>query len=402
MRLLFVTRRYWPAVGGIENVLRHVARELAERHELTVLAHRIDDGPHERLSDSLDPPPTFEPFYDGSVHVAPLHLPLVRRVAMWPLLGLAVPGLRRYAYGRPRVPAADLYARVAAPCMAQAVPAADIVHMWAGDLMASAAVRVARLLAAKAVITPFAHPGQWGTDPASARAYRSADRIFALLRADAAVYRELGVAEDRLRICGVCSPGVARGGGTRLRAERGISGGLVLFLGVRRAYKGHELLRQAAERLAERRPDLTFAFVGPGPTIDAAAGAHVIDAGMVDEDARAAWLEAADLVCLPSAFEIFPNTVLEAWSAGTPVLLSDIPPLRELVEQSGGGAVVARDPEALADAIVRLIDDRARLERMGAAGRARWASEYTPVAVAAAHERFYADAVGRAPPGRPA
>jgi glycosyltransferase involved in cell wall biosynthesis len=117
----------------------------------------------------------------------------------------------------------------------------------------------------------------------------------------------------------------------------------------------------------------------------------VIDAGSVGEDARAAWLDAADLVCLPSAFEIFPNTVLEAWSAGTPVLLSDIPPLRELVEQSGGGEVVARDPDALAGAIARLLDDPARLERMGAAGRARWASAYTPAAVAARHEQVYAE-----------
>jgi phosphatidyl-myo-inositol dimannoside synthase len=400
MRLLFVARRYWPAVGGIETLLRHVARELAERHELTVLAHRIDDGRHGRLSDSLDPPPTFEPFDDGPVHVAPLRLSAGRRAAMWPLVGLAVPGLRRYAYGPLRVSAAELYARAAAPPIAGGGPGAEVVHMWAGDLLASAAVRAARMLGAKAVVTPFAHPGQWGDDPASARAYRRADRILALLASDAAVYRDLGVAEDRLRVCGVCSPGVARDGGTRLRVEHGITGPLVVFIGVRRPYKGHDLLRQAAERLAATRPDVAFAFVGPGAPIAAAAGAHVIDAGPTDDEGRAAWLEAADLVCLPSAFEIFPNTVLEAWSAGTPVLLSDIPPLRELVEQSGGGEVVARDPEALAEGILRLIDDPARLERMGAAGRARWASAYTPAAIAARHEDIYAEALHEAGDGR--
>ena len=391
MRLLFVARRYWPAVGGIEILLRHVARELGERHELTVLAHRIDDGPHGRLSDSLDPPRTFEAFDDGPVHVAPLRISRGRRTAMWPLVGLATPGLRRYAYGRLRIPAAELYARVAAPPIARRRPGAEVVHMWAGDLLASAAVQAARLLGARAVITPFAHPGQWGTDPASVRAYWSADRIIALLESDAAVYRDLGVAEDRLRVCGVCSPGIARGGGPKLRAERGITGPLVVFIGVRRAYKGHDLLLQAAERLAETRHDVAFAFVGPGAPIAAAGRAHVIDAGPTSEDARADWLDAADLVCLPSAFEIFPNTVLEAWSAGTPVLLSDITPLRELVDQSGGGEVVARDPDALAEAIVRLIDDPARLERMGAAGRARWASAYTPAAVAARHEQLYAE-----------
>src|SRR5687767_14277257 len=119
MRLLFVARRYWPAVGGVESFLHDLARGLGERHDVTVLAHRIDDGPSERLTDSLRPPPTFEAFWDGPTRVEPLRVSLPRRAGMTPLVTQVVPVLRRYAYGRVRVPAAKLYAQLVAPEIAK-------------------------------------------------------------------------------------------------------------------------------------------------------------------------------------------------------------------------------------------------------------------------------------------
>jgi hypothetical protein len=59
MRLVFVARAYWPAIGGVEGFVGLLGRELAERHELTVLAQRIDREESNRLTDSLDPPPSF-------------------------------------------------------------------------------------------------------------------------------------------------------------------------------------------------------------------------------------------------------------------------------------------------------------------------------------------------------
>ena len=86
MRILFVARRYWPAIGGVESFLRQLARELATRHELTVIAHRIDNGPTDRLTDSLRPPPHFEPFDDGGVHVRPLRISPRDRLLLAPLV----------------------------------------------------------------------------------------------------------------------------------------------------------------------------------------------------------------------------------------------------------------------------------------------------------------------------
>jgi glycosyltransferase involved in cell wall biosynthesis len=393
MRLLFVARRYWPALGGAESFLRDLARELAQRHAVTVLAQRVDDGPATRLSDSLSPPPTFEPFEDGGVRVRPLTLSAARRAALAPLVHQVVPGFRRHAYGRVRVAAAALYARAVAPVIDAGDAAPDVIHMWGGDLIAAAACRAAGQRRIPCVITPFAHTQQYGTGPADVFAYRRADRVVALLETDAAVYRALGVPAARVVVSGVGSPGVPSGGGTALRRDRRIDGPLVVFLGVRRPYKGFRLVLEAAPLVHAARPDVRFAFVGPGPRVAEHDG--VIDAGVVDDAERGAWLDAADALCLPSEAEIFPVSFLEAWSVATPVIASDIPTLDELVRRSGGGVVCPRTAPAVAEAVLNLVADSARAAALGRAGHAYWSQHGTIEAAALRHDALYAELTGR-------
>ncbi len=385
-----MARRYWPAVGGVESFVRCLAQELGSRHEVTVLAQRIDNGPANRLTDSLSPPPRFDAFRDGPVLVRPLLIPPARRLLLFPLITQVLPGFRRYAYGRARLPAAALYALVVAPLIAKASRSADALHMWGGDLLAAACARAARLAGVPQVVTPFAHPNRWGDDPASARAYRSADRVVGLLEADAQIYRHVGVSPQRIEICGVCSPGMPSGGGGAIRQRYEIQGPLVLYLGVRRSYKGFDLLLEAAPRIAVRRPDVTFAFLGDGAALTLpTSAARILDVGSVDDVERAAWLDAADVLCLPSATEIFPVSILEAWSLGKPVITSDIPPLRELMSKSGGGSTVPRQAEALANALLELLADRGRMRYLGDAGRTFWIQHATVKEIAARHEHLY-------------
>jgi glycosyltransferase involved in cell wall biosynthesis len=390
MRLLFVARRYWPAVGGVETFLRDLARELATRHDVTVLAHRNDNGPSERLTDSLRPPPSFLPFEDDGVRVEPLRVSLGRRVAMLPLASQVMPGLRRHAYGRIRVAAGALYSLVVAPVIGGAARQADLIHMFGSDLVAAAAIRAARQLRVPSVVTPFAHRGQWGDGPVDAAVYRAADRVVALLDVEASLYLGLGVPRGRVAVCGVGSPGVRSGRGGWIRRRFGVSGPLVLFLGVRRPYKGYNVLLRAASNVANERPDVVFAFVGPGPRLVDFGDARVLDVGSASEEERSAWLDAADLLCLPSEGEIFPLSILEAWSAKTPVLTSDIPTLAELAEKSGGAATASREPQAFARAILTLLHDSKRLADMGRAGHAFWSQHHTVDAVSAWHEQLYA------------
>jgi glycosyltransferase involved in cell wall biosynthesis len=400
MRLVFVTRAYWPAIGGVEGFVRLLGHELAERHELTVLAQRVDRQHSNRLTDTLDPPPPFSPFRDGDVRVAQFRVPAMRRALLAPLIYQVTPGLRRHAFGRNRIAAAELYARVVGPVIAEQIRGADAVHVFGGDLIKAAAVRAARQAQVPVTITPFVHPGQWGDDPASALVYRRADRVIALLRADAEVCRRLGVPLDRIAICGICSPGVRGGGGGAIRERFHVGRPIVLFLGARRGYKGEDVLLQAAPVVSRVHPDATFVFVGPGPALPRSAGdVRVIDAGVVDEDERAAWLDAASVLCLPSEAEIFPTAFLEAWSSKTPVVTSDLPPLRELIDSSGGGLAVPRDPQRVGRAILELLEHPDASARMGEAGHAFWKQRHTPAAVARWHEARYAELAVRAGDG---
>ena len=118
---------------------------------------------------------------------------------------------------------------------------------------------------------------------------------------------------------------------------------------MRRAYKGFDRLLAAAPALARQMPDATLAFVGPGAPIDTDdQPLRVIDAGRVSDEERGAWLRAADVLVLPSDGEIFPVSILEAFSVGTPVVTSDLETLTELVTTSGGGWTAPRDPAGLA------------------------------------------------------
>lgn len=390
MRIVFIAHCYWPARGGVETLAHHVAGALAERHEVTVVTHHISEPPEDRLADSLRHPPAFAPHRDGAVQVVPVDLRRRQRVALAPLVAQVVPGLARYAFGPPRVPMMALYAGVVAPQLAGLARRADVVHVWTTGLLAAAAFGAARRAGVPVVATPFIHPGQWGTDVASVRLLRRADRVIGLLEVERRTFVELGIRAERTAICGVCAPPVPTGGGAALRRRHAIEGPLVLFLGVRRAYKGHDLLLSVAARVAAAPAGATFAFVGPGDPLDLEGiDARVLDVGPVDDDERGAWLDAADLLCLPSQHEIFPVSVLEAWSAGTPVLVSDLSPLVELMDCSGGGRTVAREPAALAAALIELLADPVARRALGAAGHEFWRTGHTPQAAAACHERVY-------------
>lgn len=393
MRIGFVAPRVWPAVGGAETFLRDLTGELSRRHEVRVVALAAESPREEtRLWDSLRAPAPFAPFRVGAVQVEPLRIDGARKAALLPLAFQVVPGTRRYAYGRARVAASSLYATVVGPAVERALGEVDVVQVWQPGFLAAAGLHAARRRGVPALALASLHPGAWGDDPASAGTYRAADRVVAQLESEATAFRELGVAAERIRVCGACSPGIDAQGGAALREAHGIAGPLVLFVGARRAYKGADVLAAAAPLLAERAPAARIAFVGPGPAL---RDPHpsCLDVSEVDERERAAWFDAADLVCLPSAAESFGLVVLEAWSAGKPVLTSEIAALRELVEESGGGWTAPREPAALAEALARTLADPEALAAAGARGRAHWLARYTPERVAACFERAYEEAV---------
>jgi glycosyltransferase involved in cell wall biosynthesis len=72
-----------------------------------------------------------------------------------------------------------------------------------------------------------------------------------------------------------------------------------------------------------------------------------------------------------------PKSLIEACAAGRPIVTTDVPGCRAVVTHEVNGLLVPpRNPEALADALERLVHDAALRERFGRAGRARAEREF--------------------------
>jgi glycosyltransferase involved in cell wall biosynthesis len=178
-------------------------------------------------------------------------------------------------------------------------------------------------------------------------------------------------------------------------------------LGVRQPQKGHEYFVRAAARVSDQRSDVAFRVLGePSPRHAPQMDAVEREAGelglgeaieFIDPGREAlALLQGLDLFVLTSLpnSEGMPTAILEAMACGKAVVATDVGATRELVEDGVTGIVVPpRDPEALAGAVLRLLADPERRERMGAAGLARAASEFTLERLAGLHAHAYRTAL---------
>jgi glycosyltransferase involved in cell wall biosynthesis len=158
----------------------------------------------------------------------------------------------------------------------------------------------------------------------------------------------------------------------------GAAGPVLGFAARFAAEKGVETLLDALPALLSRFPGLVVLFAGPdavgedayrerlAPTV-ARIGDRWRALGLLDPVREMpAFYGAVDCLVVPSlnSTESFGLVQGEAMLCGTPVVVSDLPGVREPVRWTGMGEVVpVADPRALADAVSRVLDDPARYRR---------------------------------------
>jgi glycosyltransferase involved in cell wall biosynthesis len=160
------------------------------------------------------------------------------------------------------------------------------------------------------------------------------------------------------------------------------------------ALKNHAVLLRAWPAVRLSVPDARLVFVGDGPERseltrligELGIESHVVLLGAVPHDEVAEVLRSAAVCALPSRTEGSPRAVLEAMACCTAVVVSDIPALREVVDDGVDGLTAdPTSPEQWSDQITRLLLDGALRERLGAAGRERvlrqhefgtWSAQY--------------------------
>jgi glycosyltransferase involved in cell wall biosynthesis len=124
-----------------------------------------------------------------------------------------------------------------------------------------------------------------------------------------------------------------------------------------------------------------------------ALGGRVTLFGVFDESD--ALLAAADMLIRPSREPGTSRPLLEAMAAGLPVIAADTPSHRELIAEGRHGLLVPPDdPRAMTAAIGRLIDDPQLASRLGEAGRARLAEEFTLAGMAEGYVTLFQSLVG--------
>jgi L-malate glycosyltransferase len=164
-----------------------------------------------------------------------------------------------------------------------------------------------------------------------------------------------------------------------LAADLGLAGRPIVV-----SARGHkpiynlDVIVEAMPEVLRQVPDAAFLFMGHGPMTDALrsrmAGLGVLEQArfrrFAEHELPIAFAAASVAVSVPSSDSGRPTSLLEAMASRLPVVLSDVPGIRELVDQGQGAEIVAvRDPAATAAAIVRLLQDPALREAHGARNR---------------------------------
>lgn len=134
---------------------------------------------------------------------------------------------------------------------------------------------------------------------------------------------------------------------------------------------------RALALVARRFPQASLTLAGTGPerapleslVAELGLSGRVHFAGRLERDEMAALLRRATIAINPSLVDNMPNSVLEALASGVPVVSTDVGGVPFIVQHEASAWLVPpRDPEAMAAALLRLLDDPALAGRLARAG----------------------------------
>ena len=220
-----------------------------------------------------------------------------------------------------------------------------------------------------------------------------------------------GIPPDRITVLpnGIPAPPEQ---GPDIRTELRVPTGVPLIGAVGRLFpeKGYDDLIRAVTLLLHRGRDLRCVILGDGREwheqelraliAQLGVGGQVMMLGRRTDVPDA--IRSFDIAVLSSRREGSPLAMLEYMAGGAPIVATRVGGVPELVHDGEHALLVGpQDPEALAAALERLLDDPALAQRLGAAARARQRAEYDLDVVVHRLERLYVELYESAVERRP-
>lgn len=370
MRILLVTQRFRPLIGGAESVLGELARELVRQgHEVTVLTARSEPNwaAEERVDD-----------------VEIVRLPF-RQIRLW--------GTWRFMRAMKR-------------WLIEHARQFDVWYVSMLKHCAWTAVGSSWRCRVPVVLRPEGSGPTgdiaWQEHALGGKLIRGrCRRAAALVALSPHIRAELEQAEmpaDRIREIpnGVPIPPpvdeIDRGA-WRQRLRLKVSVPAAVFIGRLSPEKGLSDLIGAWKRVTADLPDAQLVIVGSGPQEQelrglAADQPKILWAGATQQPQR--YLNAADLFVLPSHEEGMSISLLEAMAAALPIVATDIPGNRGLIESGRHGLLVPpKRPDQLAKSILLQLQAKTLAAGMGRAARQRVEEEYSIALMAQRHIELF-------------
>jgi glycosyltransferase involved in cell wall biosynthesis len=165
--------------------------------------------------------------------------------------------------------------------------------------------------------------------------------------------------------------------------------------------KGFEYLIEAASNVIKEYPEARFLIVGEGPlkgklkvkSEKLRVENKVIFTGFQTDIKEI--LSAIDILVIPSLLEGFPMITLEAMAMAKPIIATNIDGITEQITDGINGILIPpKDPSAMAQAIITLINNREKAKAMGLAARKKVEQEFSVEKMIKDTEKVYLSLVG--------
>lgn len=209
-----------------------------------------------------------------------------------------------------------------------------------------------------------------------------ASKVFALTEVEKEQYLKMGVEEDRIEIVPLGInieeySNLPEGGIFREKFNISKDDKLIIFIGRVHEIKGLDLLIDAFKELADSEADVKLAIVGPDDGYMDALNSRIAECGLSDKvivtgplykrEKQEALVD-CDLFVMPSKYESFTTSGLEAMACGKPLVLTKNNHIHDWVDGSVGLAC-DDDKMSLKDAMADVLFDEELSKKFGMNGR---------------------------------
>jgi glycosyltransferase involved in cell wall biosynthesis len=355
MKIAEVVSSFYPNIGGIENAVHFLARELVERgHDVHVITlngkvtHEIIDGIHVHRLKRL------------------IHLPLMPQKEF----------------------------DIARMCMCEEF---DVVHIHSIEPLCLQEMLISKYLNGKPIVATLFSIEGWMHHPRvpirltagpyeriALRLVRKADIFHVKNEGDKAMLIKLGFNANRILLVpdGVPKHAFDDFDGSAFRNKYGLMNKkIVLYVGRLHHAKGIHILIEAMAEVIKHRSDVTTVLVGQdvdmkshlvSATKSLGIQNNVIFTGYISEKEKFQAYSACDILVLPSLYDLveaYSIVISEAWAQRKPVIASAIGAIPHRIKHGVNGVLVPpSSPKVLAKAIIEMLRNPEKAKTLGANG----------------------------------